>query len=120
MKANPTPEQLEIIKEFISFENRPSFKLYSKFQTRMKKTTGKRPTKIINTHPGFESGEVKLSKEFNIGDIPSGFGLYCMYDSGCNYKIMNAGKMIITYLYNYWVDNKIDREIYLTRILTLN
>lgn len=119
MKVNPTPEQLEIIKEFISLEKNPSFALYSKFQTRMKKTTGKCPKKIINTYPGYESGEVKLSKEFNVGDIPPGFGLYCMYDSGSNYKIMNAGNMIITHLYNFWKENKSDREDKLNRILSL-
>lgn len=114
MKANPTTEQKQILKEFAeSFGDRPSYKDYYKYQKRLRAAQKSKPPKqseIPNTRPGYGKKEVQLLPEFTEQDIPLGFGLHPMYDSGSNHAIGDAGQMILTQIWNYW-DNPIKNKL---------
>jgi hypothetical protein len=101
-----SPAQKALLAEFLAHDNRPTDAVYREFQQRMKlvdpKEKPKAPT-IPNTSKGFEAGEVKLGEEFDARkDLPEGWGVLPMYDSGSNFKIQSAGQILLTKFMNYW------------------
>lgn len=62
---------------------------------------------IRNVKEGYEKNEVKLLPNFNAKtDIPEGYGLYSMYDSGSNHRMANAAEIAWTHIWNFWTNYK--------------
>jgi hypothetical protein len=67
--------------------------------------TCKRPTarSVGNCDPGFEARHVKPHTDFNARrDLPPGWAIVSMYDSGGNHSIRNAAQAMHTELWNFW------------------
>jgi hypothetical protein len=108
-KIHLSPDQKALCKEFLEFQKikKAEIKEYELFQKRMRDLdkARKKPKmgSIPNTKLGFESNQIKLDNSFDaLKDLPEGFGVYPMCDSGGNHKILSAGMIILTNLWNNW------------------
>jgi hypothetical protein len=104
-----TPEQTEAIDKAVeSFKGvRPTEHEYDKVWRLLKAIpVDPKPfyKKIPNTKPNpYDKGEVKPLPEFNADrDLPKGWALCNMHDSGFNHGIMNAALLVWTNIWNYW------------------
>ena len=99
--------QKEALKAAINrYTERPTYKQYT-IEGNLIKIISISPKpkrkEITNSIKGFESNEIKLLNGFNASvDMPSGWGIHSMYDSGGNFKIVNAGSDLWTHIWNYW------------------
>ena len=106
-KVHLNDQQIALCQEFRQFEERPTFEQYEAFQKRMKvidKSLGKIDVKKIpNTERGFEPKERQLLPAFDaFKDLPQGWAVYPMFDSGNNHAVMSAGQHILTRIWNGW------------------
>lgn len=89
-------------------DRRPSAKEYETEQAvlRLVRVEYKPQRKTIkNTRPGFAPSEVVLLSEFNaLNDMPAGWSVYSMYDSGGNHKMENAAVNVWRRIWNAWTD----------------
>ncbi len=106
-KVNMSEEQRALVVLFRdSFTERPSPEEYDKFQQRMKKLgPDKKPKQkeIPHTLPGYESNELKLTDDFDaLQDLPVGWAVTSLYDSGGNHRIELAGCTVLRRMWNNW------------------
>ena len=99
--------QKELVKRFInSFTDRPTSKEYDKFLKESKKISPKVKPKvknIPNSRRGFEPQEIKLEDNFEaLRDLPEGWAVVSMHDSGGNHSIHSASSHLITQIWNNW------------------
>lgn len=63
----------------------------------------KRGAGIENVRRGFEKHEVVPLPGFKPAtDLPEGWGIYSMYDSGSNHKVDNAATIAWRHIWNFW------------------
>ena len=106
-KIHLSADQKALCKLFSEHKKRPTPKEYNDFQKRMflldRSRTKPKRKDIPNTMPGYEAGEIKLTDSFDaLKDLPEGWGVYSMHDSGNNHKVLSAGEMVLTSLWNNW------------------
>jgi hypothetical protein len=111
-KIHLSADQKALCKLFSEHDHRPTIKEYESFCKRMKELdkSRKKPKRkgIPNTMPGYEPKEVKLTASFDaFKDLPEGWGVYSMHDSGGNHKIFSAGDIALTFLWNTWTPGKL-------------
>lgn len=103
---NPTMAQMLIHSEFMAEPYRPSSRVYDSYQERMKRVAVNRKVKLSdckNLEKGYNPGDVVPLPGFNPNeDLPEGFGLYPMCDSGGNCKILDAGRCLLAESWNSW------------------
>lgn len=102
-----TSQQVEVLKDLIATHSeRPTFEEYEKWEKRMKKVDPKQKPKrkmIGHSSLGYGRDQIRLDDDFNAEvDLPPGWGVYSMADSGSNYTIHSAGQLLLTDLWNSW------------------
>ena len=107
MKVHLSKCQRDLVKKFIkSHSQRPTFAQYQSYCKKMAllKPSGKLKIKTLqNVKPGFEKNEVKLCTGFNARvDLPEGWAVFSMWDSGNNHKTSDAGSVVLRNLWNNW------------------
>lgn len=103
-------QETAILSEIAKFQERPTPEEYSKVQKRLLNIPIPIPVNkrkpiiaIQNVVKGYEPGEVKLMPNFNPKqDLPEGWGLYSMYDSGGNHRVGNAAEIVWRSIWNNW------------------
>lgn len=85
---------------------RPKFGAYNKAETAIRKIPvpcKPRPGDIGHVGQGYKKSEVKLLPGFDaLVDLPAGWAVASMYDSGGNHAVVNAGASMLTNLWNCW------------------
>lgn len=112
------PAQREFVQKWLkSNSSRPKFGAYDKASSQVAKIpVGRKPSakSATNCRLGFHANEVVPLKKFDATrDLPAGWALANVYDSGGNHRIVNAGTSMLADLWNCWAgcpDGPLQRE----------